>query len=360
MNSNHPIHEHILVTGGAGFIGSAILRYAVKRYPETHFYNLDALTYAGNLENLSPIEGYDNYHFIQGDISDYDFVLSLLREYHFDGVINFAAESHVDRSIKDPGIFMKNNVRGCVSLLRAATKVWSREGGYEGKRFYQISTDEVYGSLGPNDAPFTEKTPYMPHSPYAASKAACDHFVRAFHDTYGLPTLISNCSNNYGPYQHPEKLIPLFINNIKEGRELPVYGDGKQVRDWLYVDDHAAAIDLIYHEGRVGETYNIGGRCERENIEVIHTLIRLVDEALGRPTGSSEGLIRHVTDRPGHDVRYAIDPTKLETELGWRPQYDFEQGMRKTVTWYLEHEEWLNHVTTGAYRSYYEDMYSRR
>lgn len=353
-------NAHILVTGGAGFIGSALLRRMVERYPESHFYNFDALTYAGNLENLAPIEAHPNYHFIQGDIADYDFVLRIMQEYRIDGIINFAAESHVDRSIKDPFAFVRSNVRGCVSLLQAACKVWRQEGGFDGKRFYQISTDEVYGSLGPEDPPFSEATRYDPHSPYAASKASCDHFVRAFHDTYGLPTLISNCSNNYGPYQHPEKLIPLFINNIREERELPVYGDGRQVRDWLYVDDHAAAIDLIYHKGRIGETYNIGGHCERENIAVIHTLIRLVDEALGRPEGSSERLIRHVGDRPGHDVRYAIDASKIEQELGWRPEHTFEEGLRKTVDWYLTNERWLAHVTSGAYRSYYQDMYSHR
>lgn len=352
--------HNILVTGGAGFIGSALLRRMVERYPDDHFYNLDALTYAGNLENLAPIEDHPNYHFVQGDIADYDFVQRILHEFEIDGIINFAAESHVDRSIKDPFAFVRSNIRGCVSLLQAATKVWKRESSFEGKLFYQISTDEVYGSLEPEEHPFTEENRYEPHSPYAASKASCDHFVRAFHDTFGLPTVISNCSNNYGPCQHPEKLIPLFINNIKEERELPVYGNGRQVRDWLYVDDHAAAIDLIYHEGKVGETYNIGGNCERENLEVIHTLIRLVDEALDRPAGSSEGLIRHVGDRPGHDVRYAIDASKIERELGWRPEHTFEEGLRKTVDWYLTHEQWLAHVTSGAYRSYYHDMYSRR
>lgn len=358
---NHPTDpSRILVTGGAGFIGSALLRRMVERYPESRFYNMDKLTYAGNLENLTPIEDRPNYHFIQGDIADYDFVLRVLTEYRIDAVINFAAESHVDRSIKDPFAFVRSNIRGCVTLLQAATKVWKREGGYEGKLFYQVSTDEVYGSLGPEDPPFRETNRYEPHSPYAASKASCDHFVHAFHDTYGLPVVISNCSNNYGPCQHPEKLIPLFVNNIKEQRELPVYGDGLQIRDWLYVDDHAAAIDLILHEGKAGETYNVGGHCEKTNIEVIRTLIRLVDEALGRPAGTSEGLIRHVGDRPGHDVRYAIDPTKIETELGWRPEHTFEEGMRQTVDWYLTHEEWLAHATSGAYRSYYEDMYSGR
>lgn len=352
--------HNILITGGAGFIGSHLVRLMVSRYPDYEIFNLDALTYAGNLENLRDVEGVSNYHFIRADVTDYDTMLSILRQHRISGIIHLAAESHVDRSIHDPFTFARTNVMGTLSLLQAAKVVWTEAGGYEGKRFYQVSTDEVYGSLTSDELPFTESNKYDPHSPYSASKASCDHFVRAFHDTYGLPTVISNCSNNYGPYQHPEKLIPLFIHNIRVGKSLPVYGSGEQVRDWLFVEDHARAIDLIFHNGKDGDTYNIGGFNEWKNIDVIHVLIRTVDRLLGRPEGTSLPLIRHVTDRPGHDVRYAIDASKLMKELGWRPSLQFEEGIERTVRWYLDNSEWLDRVTSGAYMRYYDEMYGHR
>lgn len=352
--------HNILITGGAGFIGSHLVRLMVSRYPDYEIFNLDALTYAGNLESLRDMEGVSNYHFIRADVTDYDTMLSILRQHRISGIIHLAAESHVDRSIYDPFTFARTNVMGTLSLLQAAKVVWTEAGGYEGKRFYQVSTDEVYGSLTSDEPPFTESNKYDPHSPYSASKASCDHFVRAFHDTYGLPTVISNCSNNYGPYQHPEKLIPLFIHNIRVGKSLPVYGSGEQVRDWLFVEDHARAIDLIFHNGKDGDTYNIGGFNEWKNIDVIHVLIRTVDRLLGRPEGTSLPLIRHVTDRPGHDVRYAIDASKLMKELGWRPSLQFEEGIERTVRWYLDNSEWLDRVTSGAYMRYYDEMYGHR
>lgn len=352
--------HNILITGGAGFIGSHLVRLMVSRYPDYEIFNLDALTYAGNLENLRDVEGVSNYHFIRADVTDYDTMLSILRQHRISGIIHLAAESHVDRSIHDPFTFARTNVMGTLSLLQAAKVVWTEAGGYEGKRFYQVSTDEVYGSLTSDELPFTESNKYDPHSPYSASKASCDHFVRAFHDTYGLPTVISNCSNNYGPYQHPEKLIPLFIHNVRVGKSLPVYGSGEQVRDWLFVEDHARAIDLVFHNGKDGDTYNIGGFNEWKNIDVIHVLIRTVDRLLGRPEGTSLPLIRHVTDRPGHDVRYAIDASKLMKELGWRPSLQFEEGIERTVRWYLDNSEWLDRVTSGAYMRYYDEMYGHR
>lgn len=352
--------HNILITGGAGFIGSHLVRLMVSRYPDYEIFNLDALTYAGNLESLRDMERVSNYHFIRADVTDYDTMLSILRQHRISGIIHLAAESHVDRSIYDPFTFARTNVMGTLSLLQAAKVVWTEAGGYEGKRFYQVSTDEVYGSLTSDEPPFTESNKYDPHSPYSASKASCDHFVRAFHDTYGLPTVISNCSNNYGPYQHPEKLIPLFIHNIRVGKSLPVYGSGEQVRDWLFVEDHARAIDLIFHNGKDGDTYNIGGFNEWKNIDVIHVLIRTVDRLLGRPEGTSLPLIRHVTDRPGHDVRYAIDASKLMKELGWRPSLQFEEGIERTVRWYLDNSEWLDRVTSGAYMRYYDEMYGHR
>ncbi len=352
--------HNILITGGAGFIGSHLVRLMVSRYPDYEIFNLDALTYAGNLESLRDMEGVSNYHFIRADVTDYDTMLSILRQHRISGIIHLAAESHVDRSIHDPFTFARTNVMGTLSLLQAAKVVWTEAGGYEGKRFYQVSTDEVYGSLTSDEPPFTESNKYDPHSPYSASKASCDHFVRAFHDTYGLPTVISNCSNNYGPYQHPEKLIPLFIHNIRVGKSLPVYGSGEQVRDWLFVEDHARAIDLIFHNGKDGDTYNIGGFNEWKNIDVIHVLIRTVDRLLGRPEGTSLPLIRYVTDRPGHDVRYAIDASKLMKELGWRPSLQFEEGIERTVRWYLDNSEWLDRVTSGAYMRYYDEMYGHR
>lgn len=350
--------RNILITGGAGFIGSHVVRLFVEKYPEYHIINLDKLTYAGNLANLTDIENKPNYTFVKVDICDFEKVMEIFQQYQIDGVIHLAAESHVDRSIKDPFTFANTNVMGTLSLLQAAKVCW--DGNYEGKRFYHISTDEVYGALQFDGTFFTETTKYDPHSPYSASKASSDHFVRAFHDTYGLPTVITNCSNNYGPYQFPEKLIPLFINNIRHGKPLPVYGKGENVRDWLYVVDHARAIDVIFHKGRLADTYNIGGFNEWKNIDLIRVIIKTVDRLLGNPEGTSEKLITYVTDRAGHDLRYAIDSTKLKNELGWEPSLQFEEGIEKTVAWYLDNQEWLDHVTSGEYQKYYEKMYAKR
>ncbi|KIO46705.1 dTDP-glucose 4,6-dehydratase [Sanguibacteroides justesenii] len=347
--------KNILITGGAGFIGSHLVRWMVNKYPEYRIVNLDKLTYAGNLANLEDIEHCPNYVFVKEDICNFDRIQEIFRQYGIDGVIHLAAESHVDRSIKDPFSFAQTNVMGTLSLLQAAKLAW--DGEFEGKLFYHVSTDEVYGALKNDGSFFVETTKYDPHSPYSASKASSDHFVRAFHDTYGLPIKISNCSNNYGPYQFPEKLIPLFINNIRHDKPLPVYGKGENVRDWLYVVDHARAIDLIFHEGRVGDTYNIGGFNEWKNIDLIKVMIRVTDRLLGRPEGTSDKLITYVTDRAGHDLRYAIDSTKLHKELGWEPSLQFEEGIEKTVRWYLENQEWLDNVTSGGYQTYYEKMY---
>ena len=350
--------KNILITGGAGFIGSHVVRLFVNKYPDYRIVNLDKLTYAGNLENLRDVENAPNYTFVKEDICRYEKMQEIFRTYSIDGVIHLAAESHVDRSIKDPFTFAKTNVLGPLSLLQAAREYW--DGDYDGRRFYHVSTDEVYGALGFDGTLFTETTKYDPHSPYSASKAGSDHFVRAFHDTYGLPTVITNCSNNYGPYQFPEKLIPLFINNIRHDKPLPVYGRGENVRDWLYVEDHARAIDAVYHRGRIAETYNIGGFNEWKNIDLIRVVIRTVDRLLGRPEGAGEKLIAYVTDRAGHDLRYAIDSTKLKNELGWEPSLQFEEGIEKTVRWYLDNQAWLDSVTSGEYEKYYEKMYGRR
>jgi dTDP-glucose 4,6-dehydratase len=349
--------KKILITGGAGFIGSHLVHLMVRKYPNYHIYNLDKLTYAGNLENLKDIEKESNYTFIKGDIVDENFINELFAEHNFDGLIHLAAESHVDRSIHSPLEFIYTNIVGTVNLLNAARNTWKEDMG--NKRFYHVSTDEVYGSLGETGA-FVETTPYDPHSPYSASKASSDHLVRAYHDTYGLNIVISNCSNNYGPYQFPEKLIPLFINNILHNRPLPVYGKGINVRDWLYVEDHVKAIDLIYHQGRKGETYNIGGNNEWKNIDLIHQLIAITDELLQRPKGTSTQLITFVSDRKGHDLRYAIDASKIKNELGWQPSVQFDEGFRTTVKWYLDNEDWLKNVTSGNYQKYYEEMYSNR
>lgn len=349
--------KKILITGGAGFIGSHVVRLFVNKYPQHQIYNLDKLTYAGNLFNLTDIEKKANYHFIKADIVDGEHMMKLFEEYKFDSVIHLAAESHVDRSISNPMEFVLTNVIGTVNLLNAARHNWQND--FEGKRFYHISTDEVYGSLGAVGF-FTETTSYDPHSPYSASKASSDHMVRAYHDTYNLPIVISNCSNNYGPNQFPEKLIPLFINNIRHNKSLPVYGKGENIRDWLYVVDHARAIDVIFHKGMDGETYNIGGNNEWKNIDLIKVMCKIMDEKLGRPSGTSERLITYVKDRAGHDMRYAIDSGKLQRELDWTPSLQFEEGIRITIEWYLTNQEWLDEVTSGNYLKYYEEQYVER
>ena len=344
----------ILITGGAGFIGSHVVRRMVQNYPSYHIFNLDALTYAGNLANLKDIESAPNYTFVKGDITEETFINELFAKHQFDGVIHLAAESHVDRSITDPLAFAKTNILGTMILLNAFKNTWQNH--WEGKRFYHVSTDEVYGTLGETGL-FTETTAYDPNSPYSASKAASDHFVRAYGETYGMPYVISNCSNNYGPNHFPEKLIPLFINNIIQNKPLPVYGDGNYTRDWLFVIDHARAIDLIFHEGKNHETYNIGGFNEWKNIDLVKVMCQLMDQKLGRPEGTSAQLITFVKDRPGHDLRYAIDATKLNQELGWAPSVTFEQGLQITIDWFFDNQEWLDQVTSGAYQQYYQEQY---
>lgn len=355
---NMAFKRNILITGGAGFIGSHVVRFFINKYPEYRIINLDKLTYAGNLANLHDVESASNYTFIKADICDFDKLIDIFSEYKIDGIIHLAAESHVDRSIKDPLTFARTNVMGTLCLLQAARQMWEEcPEKYDGKRFYHISTDEVYGALRSDGTYFTESTKYDPHSPYSASKASSDHFVRAYHDTYGMPTIVTNCSNNYGPYQFPEKLIPLFINNIRQGKPLPVYGKGENVRDWLYVEDHARAIDLIFHKGKIADTYNIGGFNEWKNIDLIKVIIKTVDRLLGNAEGISEHLITYVTDRAGHDLRYAIDSTKLKKELGWKPSLQFEEGIERTVRWYLDNQEWMDAITTGEYEEYYKMMY---
>lgn len=349
--------KHILITGGAGFIGSHVVRRFVKNYPEYMIINLDKLTYAGNLANLRDIENATNYRFVKGDICDAMFLQEIFSTYQFDGVIHLAAESHVDRSISNPMEFIMTNVVGTVNLLNAARESW--KGDFENKRFYHISTDEVYGSLGETGF-FTEETKYDPHSPYSASKASSDHMVRAYHDTYGLPAVISNCSNNYGSFHFPEKLIPLAINNICNNKPVPVYGKGENIRDWLFVEDHAVAIDVIYHYGKNGETYNIGGHNEWKNIDLIQLLCKILDSKLGRSEGTSAQLITYVKDRAGHDLRYAIDSSKLQRELGWKPSLQFEEGLEKTVDWYLANKKWMDEVTSGEYQNYYQNQYDLR
>jgi dTDP-glucose 4,6-dehydratase len=350
------MQKNILVTGGAGFIGSHVVRLFVTKYPGYRIINLDALTYAGNLENLRDVEHAPNYTFIKGDITDEPFIASVFGDNDIHAVIHLAAESHVDRSIMDPLAFVRTNVLGTAVLLNAARKAWN---GAADRLFYHVSTDEVFGSLGETGF-FTEETPYDPRSPYSASKASSDHLVKAYHHTYGLPVVISNCSNNYGSHQFPEKLIPLMIHNISQGKSLPVYGKGENVRDWLWVEDHARAIDTIFHKGINGETYNVGGFNEWKNIDLIRVLCRIMDRKLGRTEGTSEGLITYVKDRAGHDLRYAIDATRIERELGWRPSLQFEEGLEKTVDWYLENAEWVQHITSGSYQDYYHDQYSKR
>lgn len=346
----------IIITGGAGFIGSHVVREFVLRYPDYHIINLDALTYAGNLENLKDIESSPNYTFVKADITDFAHISAIFQEYKPDGVIHLAAESHVDRSITDPTAFVMTNVIGTVNLLNAAKEIWSSD--YSGKRFHHVSTDEVYGTLGETGL-FTENTSYDPHSPYSASKASSDHFVRAYHDTYGLPVVITNCSNNYGPNHFPEKLIPLCIHNIIHKKPLPIYGDGKYTRDWLFVIDHARAIDLVFHEGKLGDSYNVGGFNEWQNIDLVRELCRQMDSKLGRNAGESESLITFVKDRPGHDLRYAIDASKINKELGYYPSVTFEEGLSQTIDWFLNNQEWLDHVTSGDYQNYYTTQYEQ-